>query len=143
MRNITLAGLAAASTLMLAACAGALFRRREGGEEGGSSVGAIAFLNPVSAEFTSLIGEGIAEVADAAGYEVTEFDAAGDTQKQVSQCTDAVSSGRYVGMILEPLDGTTLVNCVESAIAAGIEIAVIETAVGPDPWNEEIQVDGV
>ncbi len=77
--------------------------------------------------------KGIRAAAKAAGnVSVTAFSAGFDPQKQFSQCEDAITSKRYNGFILTPVNGPTVIPCVEDAVKAGIKVAVHGTPLGND-----------
>lgn len=111
--------------------------------DGADAQPSIGFLQLASAAYTNAIRAGVEQAATAGGYQVTTFDAGSDPQKQVAQCQDAISSGRFDGLVIEPVDGATLAGCIANAAAAGIQVSVIESAIGPDPSSPEIQVDGI
>jgi ribose transport system substrate-binding protein len=84
------------------------------------------------------------DTADAeGGINVTLFDAGNDPQNQISQCEDAITTGKYDGFLLKAVAGETMIGCAEDAIEAGITVVVHGNALGPDPASTEIQVDGV
>ncbi|MGW0163017.1 sugar ABC transporter substrate-binding protein [Mycobacterium sp. NPDC003323] len=129
------AGTCATAVLVLAGCSPTA-------DDAGQTP-SIGFLQLASAAYTNAIRTGVEQAAAAGGYQVTTFDAGSDPQKQVAQCQDAVSSGRLDGLVIEPVDGATLAGCVASAVAAGMQVSVLESAIGPDPSSPEIQVDGI
>jgi len=85
-----------------------------------------------------------AQAAAAAGdAKLTVFDANLDPAAQTKQLQDAVASGKYDGIITQPLFGAGLVAGVEEAIAAGIGVANIDQILGEDQTTEASQVDGL
>lgn len=103
----------------------------------------IAYLGYTLSDFPQAQIEGAESVVGPAGGSVKVFNANFDPQKQVSQCLDAVNSGRYNALIYVPLDPATGVPCARAAEAAGIPVGTIETAIGEDPYSLEPQVPGV
>ena len=74
-----------------------------------------------------------AQAAAAAGNaKLTVFDANLDPAAQAKQLQDAVASGKYDGIITQPLFGAGLVAGVEEAIAAGIAVGNIDQILGED-----------
>ena len=85
-----------------------------------------------------------AQAAAAAGNaKLTVFDANLDPAKQAQQLQDAVASGRFDGIITQPLFGAGLVAGVKEAIAAGIGVANIDQILGEDQTTAESQVEGL
>ena len=74
-----------------------------------------------------------AQAAAAAGNaNLTVFDANLDPAAQVKQLQDAVASGKYDGIITQPLYGAGMVEDVKKAIAAGIAVGNIDQVLGSD-----------
>jgi ribose transport system substrate-binding protein len=70
----------------------------------------------------------------------------GDFQatKQVQQCQDALSAGKYQAFLIQPADGGPLVPCVKQAIAKGVKVAGVSyPPIGADPLSKDIQVPGL
>jgi ribose transport system substrate-binding protein len=85
-----------------------------------------------------------AQAAAAAGdAKLTVFDANLNPATQTQQLQDATTSGKYQGIITQPLFGAGLVQGVEAAIAAGIGVGNIDQILGEDQTTEESQVDGL
>lgn len=82
-------------------------------------------------------------VADANNIEIVEFDAQFDPALQQSQFQDAIASGQYDGIVLVALNGAAAIPDVEDALAADIEVVMLNQVVGDDLANVEPQVDGV
>ena len=104
----------------------------------------VAYLSASSAN-TFLLAS-VAEmqrVAGAANVEMVEFDAQFNADLQTTQLQDAITSGRYDGIILVALNGPGLVPDVEAALDAGLEVVLFNQIVGDDLTTNEPQVDGV
>lgn len=85
-----------------------------------------------------------AQAAAVAGNaKLTVFDANNDPTAQLAQLQDAVASGRYDGIIVQPIFGAGLVTAVEDAIAKGIEVANLDQVLGTDLTTSAAQVDGL
>ena len=85
-----------------------------------------------------------AQAAAAAGNaRLTVFDANNDPAAQATQLQDAVASGRFDGIITQPIFGAGLVTGVEAAIAAGIPVANLDQVLGEDMTTSAAQVDGL
>ena len=72
-----------------------------------------------------------------------EFDAQFDPAKQTAQLQDAIASGKYDGIVVCAIYGVGLIPDIEAAIAAGIEIVVLNQVVGADLTTSDPQVDGI
>ena len=84
-----------------------------------------------------------ARAAAAAGNaNLTVFDGNLNPATQTQQLQDAIASGRYDGIILQPVFGPALVPGAEQAIAAGIHIGNIDQILGDDNTTAESQVEG-
>ena len=66
-----------------------------------------------------------------------------DPAKQTAQLQDAIASGKYDGIVLCAIYGVGLIPDIEAAIAAGIEIVVLNQVVGADLTTSDPQVDGI
>ncbi|MGB6455605.1 MAG: sugar ABC transporter substrate-binding protein [Streptosporangiaceae bacterium] len=78
---------------------------------------------------------------DHAGLKV--FDAKNSPQTQYSQLKAAITSGRYNGIIVQPIVGTGLINLVQEAIAKGIKVVNMDQILGPNMATDEPQVKGL
>ena len=104
----------------------------------------VAYLSASSAN-TFLLAS-VAEmqrVAGAGNVEMVEFDARFNPDLQTTQLQDAITSGRYDGIILVALNGPGLVPDVEAALDAGLEVVLFNQIVGNDLTTNEPQVEGV
>jgi ribose transport system substrate-binding protein len=85
-----------------------------------------------------------AKAAAAAGNaKLTVFDANNSPQTQFSQFQNAISSGKYDGIIVQPILGTGLTSLVSQAIAKGIKVVNIDQILGPDFTTDQPQVTGL
>ncbi len=104
----------------------------------------VAYLSASSAN--TWLGASVVEmqkVADANGIKMVEFDAQFDPGKQQAQLQDAIASGKYDGIVLCAIYGLGLIPDIEEAIAAGIEVVVLNQIVGADLTTSDPQVDGI
>ena len=84
-----------------------------------------------------------AQAAAAAGNaKLTVFDANLDPAAQTKQLQDAVASGKFDGIVLQPLYGAGLVTGAQDAIKAGVQIGNIDQILGTDNTTADIQIDG-
>lgn len=102
----------------------------------------IAFFAPQANTYVAATYQGIQDVAEREGAEVTFFDTGFDATKEYNQIQDAITQEKFDAFIIIPLDQVLLVPVVEEAIAAGIEIVNTDLVLGPDPETYEPQVEG-
>ena len=80
-----------------------------------------------------------AQAAAAAGNaKLTVFDANLDPAAQAKQLQDAIASGKFDGIITQPLFGAGLVEGVKAAIAAGIAVGNIDQILGDGPDDRRV-----
>jgi ribose transport system substrate-binding protein len=85
-----------------------------------------------------------AQAAAAAGNaKLTVFDANNSPQTQFSQFQNVISSGKYDGVIVQPILGTGLTSLVTQAIAKGMKVVNIDQILGPDYTTDAPQVAGL
>ena len=82
-------------------------------------------------------------VAAKNGIKITVFDAANSSNTQYSQMQTAISSGKYQGIITQPIVGTALVPLVQQAIAAGIKVVNMDQILGSNLRTAAPQVQGL
>jgi ribose transport system substrate-binding protein len=71
------------------------------------------------------------------------FDANNSPQTQYSQLQDAITSGQYNGIIVQPIFGTGLTGLVKQAIGKGIKVVNMDQILGPDLSTDQPQVAGL
>jgi ribose transport system substrate-binding protein len=71
------------------------------------------------------------------------FDANNSPQTQFSQLQDAINSGQYQGIIVQPIFGTGLTSLVKQAIGKGIKVVNMDQILGPDLSTDKPQVPGL
>jgi ribose transport system substrate-binding protein len=85
-----------------------------------------------------------AQAAAVAGNaNITVFDANNDPGAQTTQLQDAVTSGRFDGIIDQPIFGAGLVIDVQNAIAEGVAVGNLDQILGEDMTTSEAHVDGL
>ncbi|HWH25119.1 MAG TPA: sugar ABC transporter substrate-binding protein [Pseudolysinimonas sp.] len=136
--RVAAAALVVVALPILAACSGG---GGGGGNDKAVNIAYIGYTQPTA--YTIAIRNGAESVVKKNGGKVTYFAADFDPQKQISQCQDAIASGRYQAIILSPVDSATGVPCAKAAQKAGIPVGTVETAVGADPFSLKPQVKGV
>jgi ribose transport system substrate-binding protein len=82
-------------------------------------------------------------VAAKNGIKITVFDAANSSNTQYSQLQTVISSGKYQGIITQPIVGTALVPLVQQAIAAGIKVVNMDQILGSNLRTAAPQVTGL
>ena len=75
--------------------------------------------------------------------EITVFDANNSPDAQFTQLQDALASGQYDGIIVQPIFGPALIESITAGIADGAQIAVLDQILGEDLTTSEAQVDGL
>ena len=81
--------------------------------------------------------------ATAAGATLTVSDANNDYAGQTRQLQDAIASGKYDGIIVQPIYGGALLPDVQNAISQGIKVVNIDQILGADFTTADSQVDGL
>lgn len=71
------------------------------------------------------------------------FDAANDPGVQTTQLQDAVASGQFDGILVQPIYGAGLIPDVQNAISQGIAVANLDQVLGADLTTSAAQVDGL
>jgi ribose transport system substrate-binding protein len=82
-------------------------------------------------------------VAEANNASITVFDANNSPQTQFSQLQDIVASGKYQGVLAQPINGPQLIPAVQEALKAGVKVAAFDQILGPDKTTADVQVPGV
>jgi ribose transport system substrate-binding protein len=141
LRSIALAATAA-TALALAACS----------SSGTASTSASSSSKPLSIAYLSFAVENsydapmlAAAQAVAADNHATlkVFDANNNPQTQYSQLQDAINSGQYQGIIVQPIFGTGLTGLVKQAIGKGIKVVNMDQILGPNLSTDKPQVAGL
>lgn len=81
--------------------------------------------------------------AEDSNAQLTVFDANNDPKAQFSQLQNAITSGKYQGIITQPIEGTNLIPLVQQAIAKGIKVVNIDQTMGADLSTDKPQVKGL
>jgi ribose transport system substrate-binding protein len=71
------------------------------------------------------------------------FDANNSPQTQYSQLQDAINSGQYQGIIVQPIFGTGLTGLVSQAIGKGIKVVNMDQILGANLSTDKPQVSGL
>jgi ribose transport system substrate-binding protein len=114
-----------------------------GGGGGQESVNIAVFLASAANTYSQAQLEGAKKAAEELGAEVTSFDGAFDTNKQIAQIQDATASGKYQAFVVSANDGNAVVPELENAAAQDIKIACMLAPCGPDLTSLEPQTDAV
>ena len=150
-------GVAASLALVLAACGGAASPSPSSPPAAPSAAGSaaapaastpaktleLAYLSFAVANSYDAPMLAAAQAAAAAGNaKITVFDANLDPAAQTKQLQDAVASGKFDGIVLQPLNGAGLVTGAQDAIKAGVAIGNIDQILGTDNTTAKSQVAG-
>ncbi len=104
----------------------------------------VAYLSASSAN--TWLAASLAEmqkIAAANGIKITEFDAQFDPAKQTAQAQDAISSGKYKGVIFVALTGAGAIPDVQAALDAGMQVVGLNQVIGDDLTTSDPQVKGM
>ena len=93
--------------------------------------------------FTQGIWTGVQDAAADAGIEADLFDGQIDGAVQAEQIQNATITGEYDIYIITANNGAAIIPAVEEAIAEGIAVTAVYSAVGPDFLTLDPQVDGM
>lgn len=114
-----------------------------GGASGGANAPKVAMIAYAILDFGQAEVPAMEEELEKAGGSLEVFNANFDPQKQLQQCTDAITSGRFNAIVLMAVDGAAVAPCVTQAKDADIPVVALENPAGPDRNKIEPQLDGV
>lgn len=152
-----IAGLAATAALVLAACGGSASPPATSAGPAAPTAASSGVAGPTATPKTLELAYlsfavansydapmlAAAQGAAAAGNaKLTVFDANLDPATQSKQLQDAVASGKFDGIVLQPLYGAGLVTGAQDAIKAGVAIGNIDQILGTDNTTAESQIEG-
>jgi ribose transport system substrate-binding protein len=89
---------------------------------------AVLYYNPSPYGIAQL--KGAQQAAKALGVSVTGFNPNNDPHLQQTQMQDAITTGKYQGMLVAALDGHGLYPTIKQAIAKGIKVATVDYTLG-------------
>ncbi|HEY6313080.1 MAG TPA: sugar ABC transporter substrate-binding protein [Streptosporangiaceae bacterium] len=140
----------AAATLMLAACSSSSSSSSSSASSSQSASTSaskhltIAYLSfAVENSYDAPMLAAAEAVASDNNATLKVFDANNSPQTQYSQLQDAINSGQYSGIILQPIFGTGLITLVQQAIAKGIKVVNMDQVLGPNYSTDAPQVAGL
>jgi ribose transport system substrate-binding protein len=140
-RSAALAAIAAAG-ITLAACSSSTSGSSSAGSAGKPlSIAYLSFAVENSYDAPMLAAAQAVAADNNATLKV--FDANNSPQTQFSQLQDAINSGQYQGIIVQPIFGTGLTGLVKQAIAKGIKVVNMDQILGPDLSTDKPQVPGL
>jgi ribose transport system substrate-binding protein len=145
-RSSAAAAAVAAAALALAACGGSSPSTSSPASSGAGSgkplnIAYLSFAVENSYDAPMLAAAQATAAANNATLKV--FDANNSPQTQFSQLQDAINSGQYQGIIVQPIFGTGLVTLVKQAISKGIKVVNMDQILGPDLSTDKPQVPGL
>lgn len=138
-----LAGLSAAALALTACSTPAASGPDADSPADGEFVPAFAFIAADLSDFGQAQFDGAESITSGLGGSLTLLDGANDDNSLTTICSDAIASGRYNGIILNPVSAPGAIPCVEAAHEAGIPVATVEGFAGPSSTEVEPQLDGV
>ena len=145
LRRLGALAAASAAAVALAACSSTGGTPSDTSSSGGSdeplSIAYVSFA--VENTYDAPMLKAAQDVAAANNATVTVLDGALDPAKQGQLIEDAITSGKYDGIITQPVYGPAIVANVENAIAAGIPVVNIDQILGEDFTTGKTQVDGL
>ena len=142
-RSAALAAVAAAG-LALAACSSSSSTPSSSASGSAGKPLSIAYLSfAVENSYDAPMLAAAQAVAADNNATLKVFDANNSPQTQYSQLQDAINSGQYQGIIVQPIFGTGLTSLVKQAIAKGIKVVNMDQILGPDLSTDAPQVAGL
>ena len=141
--RLTLIGTGLAISLTAGCGDGSTDAGDSNGGDGGEGQRIALLLATQSNAGSVAVSEGVQEVADADGVQVDVFDATFDPQRQFSQMQDAITTGNYDGILIQPIDGSGICSLVSQAAAADIAVGAVNSAIGADYTSPESDCEGV
>ena len=141
-RIVVALGVAAAATTALVACSSSSKPGSGGGTttSGSSSAGATQSGKTVSigfigfgdaVTFTQAVYKAMQTQAGTSGASVTLIDGGLDPKKQANAMQDAITSGKYSALVVEPNDAVSLAVQVRAAAKAHINVIALDYTFGP------------
>jgi ribose transport system substrate-binding protein len=145
-RSSAAAAAVAAAALALAACGGSSPSTSSSASSAAGSgkplnIAYLSFAVENSYDAPMLAAAQATAAANNATLKV--FDANNSPQTQFAQLQDAINSGQYQGIIVQPIFGTGLVTLVKQAISKGIKVVNMDQILGPDLSTDKPQVPGL
>jgi ribose transport system substrate-binding protein len=114
------------------------------GDGGGEEPVRIAYLLATQAAgYPQGMLQAAEQAAQRAGAELQVFDAQFDPQRQVSQCQDAVTSGRFDAIVALPAASPPMIACARAAAQQDIPLIATNTPIGTDLASPTSDVPGV
>ena len=143
LRSLALAATAAAA-LALAACSSSGTASTSSSSSSPSKPMNIAYLSfAVENSYDAPMLAAAQAVAADNHATLKVFDANNNPQTQYSQLQDAMNSGQYQGIIVQPIFGTGLTGLVKQAIGQGIKVVNMDQILGPNLSTDKPQVAGL
>jgi ribose transport system substrate-binding protein len=147
--RLAIGGATVAAVLALAGCGGGSSAASSASSSSSAKPAAnkqinIAYLSfAVANSYDAPMLAAAQGAAAANNAKLTVFDANNDPKAQFSQFQNAIASGQYQGIIVQPIFGTALTGLAEQAIAKGIKVVNIDQILGPDLTTSDPQVKGL
>jgi ribose transport system substrate-binding protein len=87
--------------------------------------------------------EAATKAAEAAGATLEVFSAEYDAQKQLQQCENAVTTGKFDGFLIYPVDNAAAIPCVKAVEDAGLKLVTNDGQIGTEFEAEAPQMPGI
>ncbi|HEY6277007.1 MAG TPA: sugar ABC transporter substrate-binding protein [Streptosporangiaceae bacterium] len=143
-RGTVLAAVAAAGLALVACSSSSSSSPTTSASSGSNKPLSIAYLSfAVENSYDAPMLAAAEAVASDNNATMKVFDANNSPQTQFSQLQDAINSGQYQGIIVQPIFGTGLVTLVKQAIAKGIKVVNMDQILGPNLSTDQPQVPGL
>jgi ribose transport system substrate-binding protein len=110
---------------------------------GGKSVSVAYLVSQLGNPFTQADIAGAKAYAAANNGSITVFNGNTNPQTQLSQCENAIASGKYQALEVSPIVGTALAGCVAQAKAKHIRVIAIDNPLGASFSTLKPQMSGV
>lgn len=140
---LAVAAVGASLMLALSACTDGSIPQ-ESAPKSESDTVRIAYLAGFTNHDWAQVGVNAAKaMAESMNATVEVFDAQSDPAKQYAQIQDLITTQRFDGVVLMPVDGASIVPAVEEAVAAGLAVVDVAFPVGTDLTTRDSQVRGM
>ncbi len=152
--GVVAAGMVAALTLSACSSSGTTGGQSSGSPSSGGQSSAsnpsdgkklnIAYMSfAVANSYDAPMLAAAKKVAAQSSANVTVFDANNSPQQQFNQMQNVISSGKYDGIITQPILATNLIPLVSQAVKKGIKVVNIDEVLGSNQSTNNPQVPGL
>ena len=100
------------------------------------------FLAATSNTYSQAELMGAQATAKQMNAQISYFDGNFQTETQVNQITDAITSKNFDAFIVSPNDGASVLLPIQNALKSGIKVACVLTPCGKTPTSDAVQIPG-